>query len=177
MSKWNPFSRTYIVTCPDGTTRIIYKNIEKAFPLHIEGWEADFKGKLKTEMLGNAEVDSKYTSKVDALLIGLDDINNGVMMSFRSAYVGFESNPCENDEYFRKLIEKIHDEQRRLKALKMQLTGFVELIKSTKNIDSTIVLEKYYSLACRIGSSDIDKEIAPVAINEATEAAKIMMEP
>lgn len=123
MSKWNPFTKSYERKCLDGSIKTIYKKAEDAFPLLINGYDAKMSSKIKTELIDGAELSGSLKKNVDTLLYGLDDINNGLMMSFRAAYVGFQSDPCANNVFFLEQITQINEEQRRLRALKMQIRG------------------------------------------------------
>lgn len=175
MSKWNPFVTTYDVKCPDGSVKTVYKKVEGAFPLFVAGWEANISGKMKSELNVNGELTGGYKTKVDGLLYGLDEINNGVMMSFRSAYVGYQSDPCTNNDFLLSQIEKVNDEQRRLRALKMQIFGYVEMIKNNTN-NLKELAELYNDLVHRIGSSpEVGTAVVVGAIKSSTEAAKQLM--
>lgn len=175
MGKWNPFSNTYEVKCPDGSTKTVYKKIEDVFPLFIKGWEANISGKLKAELLENAELTGGYKTKVDGLLYGLDEINNGVMMSFRSSYVGYKSDPCANNAFLLSQIEKVNEEQRRLRTLKMQIYGFVEMIKNNTSTPNELA-QQYNELVNKIGSeAGSGTGLVLDAIKSSTEAAKKLM--
>lgn len=174
MAKWNPFSPTYTVKCPDGIKKILYKKVEDAFPLFIEGWEANVSTKIKKEALINGELDGSYKTKVDGLLYGLDEINNGMMLSFRSAYIGYQTDPCTNNSFLLTQIEKINEEQRRLRALKMQILGYVEMVKNnTDNTES--IAELYNDLIHKIGSPNLSNTGVLDAISSSTSAAKELM--
>lgn len=175
MAKWNPFSKSYQVRCPDGSIKTIYKNIDDAFPLSINGYEADISTKIKSEILKEAELDTKLKSRVDGLLYGLDEINNGLIMSFRSAYVGYQTDPCSNNGFLLDQITKINEEQRRLRALKMQIRGYVELAKSNPG-DSTKLAQLYNNLVDKIGSTSIGVVGVVDAINMSIDAAHDLME-
>lgn len=175
MASWNPLSKSYSVTCCDGSVKTVYKKIEDAFPLAIYGAETSISANLKAEMFENANLDAKMKSSVDGLLFGLDDINNGLMMSFRSAYIGFQTDPCTNNQFLIDQIEKINEEQRRLRALKMQIRGYVELVNSNPG-DTVKLAEQYSELVNRIGSTDLQSGAVVAAINNNKLAAAKMME-
>ena len=175
MSKWIPFFKSYNVKCRDGTTKTIYKKADDAFPLWINGYEANISATLRAEILSTAGIDSNLKSKVEGLLYGLDEINNGLMMSFRSAYVGYQSDPCSNNQFLINQIEKINEEQRRLRTLKIQIKGFVELATNNPD-DSTRLAEFYISLINSIGSSNLLSAGISEAIEISRNAAQALME-
>ena len=108
---------------------------------------------------------------------GLDDINNGMMLSFRSAYIGFHTDPCIYNQFFIIQIEKINEEQRRLRALKMQILGYIEMIKNNNNYPTQLA-KLYNELVEKIGSTDIkaNNDSVVEAIHSSTDAAKELME-
>ena len=175
MSRWNPFAKSYEKKCPDGTTKTVYKKVEDAFPLSINGYEAKISSKLKLELLEDVDLSGNLKTKVDGLLYGLDDINNGLMMQFRSAYVGYQTDPCANNEYLLIEIKKINEEQRRLRALKMQIRGFVEMLKS-KPAESSEIAVLYGNLVNKIGSESMGTSGITEAITSSKQAAKELME-
>lgn len=173
MAKWNPFAKSYDVKCCDGTKKTVYKKVEDAFPLAIAGYEHSISTNLKNEILKEANLDTTFKSKIDGLLFGLDDINNGLMMSFRSAYVGFQTDPCVNNQFLIDQIHLINEEQRRLRALKMQIRGYVELANSNPG-DTVKLAENYSDLVHQLGSSSMKAEVAVGAINSAKAVANAM---
>ena len=119
------------IKCQDGSVKQIFKNPDDAFPLLVKSYDANLTTKLKSDLLYDGELTGSIVGKVDALLFGLNDINSGVMMAFRSAYVGYAADPCGHGiDFLRTEIVKINDEQRHLKKLAMQIRGYVELAKS-----------------------------------------------
>ncbi len=174
MAKWNPFSKSYEVKCRDGSVKTIYKNVEDAFPLSINGYDTSISASVKSELLEESGLDSHFKSKVDGLLYGLDEINNGLMMSFRSAYVGYQTDPCVNTHFFLEQITKINEEQQRLRALKMQIRGYVELAKSNPG-DSSQLAEQYNKLVDNIGSTSLGVERVVNEIGISRDAAQELM--
>lgn len=175
MARWNPFSKSYEENCKDGSRKTVYKKVEDAFPLSINGYEANISSKIKSELLQDAELGGSYKTKVEGLLYGLDDINNGLMISFRSAYVGYQTDPCANNGFLLDEIRKINEEQRRLRALKMQIRGYVEMVKTNPG-NSTELAKIYNNLVNKIGSSSMGSAGVTDAINSSKVVAKELME-
>lgn len=175
MTIWNPFTKSYEVKCVDGSVKTVYKKVADAFPLAISGYEAKLTANIKSELLGEGGLDGNLKTKVDGLLYGLDEINNGLMMSFRSAYVGYQTDPCANNVFFLNQITKINEEQRRLRALKIQIRGYVDLAKSNLG-DSTQLAERYNNLVNKIGSESMGNAGVVEAICVTRDAAHELME-
>ena len=110
------------------------------------------------------------------MLYGLDDINNGMMLSFRSAYIGLTTDPCIYNDFFIVQIDKINEEQRRLRALKMQILGYIEMAKD-RNVESSELASLYNELVQKIGSSDAKSENDSIveAIQTSSDTAKKLM--
>jgi hypothetical protein len=174
MARWNPLSKSYHIKCGNGSIKTIYKKADDAFPLFISGYEGNISAKVNSELLKESELTANTKSKVDTLLYGLDDINNGLMMSFRSAYIGYQTDPCANNGFLLDQITKINEEQRRLRALKMQIVGYVELAKSNPG-DSTKLAELYSDLVNKIGSTSMGDAGVIEAISISRDAAHKFM--
>ena len=124
---------SYSVDCADGSTKTVYKNVNDAFPLFIEGWEGNLSAKLKSETIANGEFKTAYASKIDGLLYALDELNQGLMMTFRAVYVTYSSDPCGNSVFFQREVSRLLDEQRRLRALKIQIDALLRLAQNQHN--------------------------------------------
>jgi hypothetical protein len=72
-------------------------------------------------------------------------------------------------------ISKINEEQRRLRALKMQIRGYVELSRN-KSDDSVQLAELYSNLVNKIGSATMSSAGVVEAIVSATKASHELME-
>jgi hypothetical protein len=122
-----PFSKTFKHRCPDGTIRIIHRNVDTAFPLFIETANnktninldgiKGFKGKIKND----------YKTKIEGVLYELNEMNSSLMMKFRSAYILFQSNPCSSYEIFTSEIMKINSEHQNLMVLRTKIKGLIDL--------------------------------------------------
>ena len=176
MNRWNPFSKTYTVKCPDGSTKTVYKDIDKALPFHIQGWEGNISSKIKSEHIGNIEIGAEYQSKIEQLLIGIDDINNNVMIDYRLAYLAFQSDPCENNTFLITEIQKISEEQRRLKSFKILISSFIEMAKVNGENNSDRIVEVYCDIMRQMGlSNTCSQEEVMTELLESVENAKLLM--
>ena len=173
MSKWFPWSKTYTIICPDGTSRIIYKNIDDAFPLNMSGFETKMSGKFGTEDIKNLEIDADYKTKVENLLFGLDDINKDLMLTFRSAYMAYVTDPCTNSQYLTTQIEKITFEHSKLKKHKLQINSLVDMLKISNGNSSEVIMNTYCNIINEMGlNGECQKEIIVREMQLASEDAK-----
>jgi hypothetical protein len=161
-----PWSKTYQHRCPGGTVKIVYRNVDDAFPFYIKGWE----GQLDAKMQGApARVSAKYKSQVEGLLYGLDELNRGVIFDFRAAYIAYTGDPCGNGEFFQRQVDKIIHEQQRLRRLKVQIQGLISLAETHPN-NPEKVFPAFQQIADQLGG------LAPPAATtlEIAEVRKIM---
>lgn len=124
-----PFWRTYKVRCSNGHTKTVYRNVDDAFPLFIPGWKANLSAAGKALDKVTAELKGEYATAIHGLLFALDDLNQGLMMTFRGAYVVYQNDPCRHGDFFEREVAKLLDEQRRLRALKVQIDGLIEIAR------------------------------------------------
>ena len=101
--KW-PYSKTYKHKCPDETIKIVYKNIDDAFPLFIPGWEGKVKNNVKAIESISVSMDADYATKIQGLLYDLNEFNQSLVMNFRTIYAYFQSDPCSNNNFFQRQI-------------------------------------------------------------------------
>jgi hypothetical protein len=71
----------------------------------------------------------EYVTAIHGLLFSLDELNQGLMMTFRAAYIVYQNDPCSHSDFFEREIAKLLDEQRQLRALKVQIDGLIELAR------------------------------------------------
>ena len=123
------FWKTYKVRCPDGSLKTVYRNIDDAFPLYIPGWKAGVAATAKVGGKGSGELKGEYAAAMQGMLVALDEFNRGLMMKFRSAYVVYKSDPCCDNGFLQREVEKALDDHRRLQAAKMQLDAAIEFAR------------------------------------------------
>lgn len=122
-----PFAKTYRHRCPDGH-KILYKNIDDAFPLYIPGWQGNLDGQIGQLMgTGAVELKAEYSSRIQGLLYSLNDRNQSLMLNFRVVYAYYQSDPCRNGRFLERQVQRAIAEQDRLASLRIQIRGLVEL--------------------------------------------------
>jgi hypothetical protein len=162
------FSKTFKHKCPDGSVRIIHKDVDHAFPLFIPGFTTKLNGNLEAFTGNKANLSAEYENKIQGLLYGLDELNHGLMMMFRSTYLVYQSDPCANNDFFQRQIEKIIHEQNRMTALRFQVRGLISL--ASENSDHNEIMTVYLEIISSLGIKKGDQ--AATEITENRNAAK-----
>jgi len=133
-----PFSKTYKHKCPDGTIRIIHRNVDNAFPLFIQ----TAKSKTNADIQGikgvKGRLSTEHQTKIEGVLYELNEMNSSLMMKFRSAYILFQSNPCGSHETFSVEILKINNEHHSMMILRTKIKGLLDLA-GNNNIEALSV--------------------------------------
>lgn len=168
--KWS-FFKTYTVKCPDGTVKTVYRNVDDAFPFFIPGWKAKLKiaGKALEEVIG--ELKTEYSTAIQGLLFGLDDFNNGLMMTFRGAYIVYKNDPCKHGMFFEREVSKLLDDQSRIRTLKLQIDGLITLA-SLQSSNSSEITKTISKIVDQMGSLSLPE----LTRNRVVEARKITKE-
>ena len=169
-----PFGRTTRYMCPDGTTKIVYRNVDDAFPLYIPGWESKTSATAEAQQLGATKLTGEYASKIHGLLFSLDELNQSLMMNFRGAYVAFSADPCGNADLLRRQIERILHEQHRLQIIRVQIRGLIALAEATPS-DRDRIMEVFQTIVTAVGGPVI-ADAASAEISDARTAMKQLME-
>jgi hypothetical protein len=124
-----PLIKTYTVRCPDGSFRTVYKHVNDAFPLFLQGFHGKAQTSLNELKGASATLNAEYQSKVDGLLFSLDDFNQSLMMNYRATYVTYQADPCANLGYLKRQMERLVDQQNWLTTLRAKIRTLVELAK------------------------------------------------
>jgi hypothetical protein len=152
MALW---SKTYMVKCPDGTIRIVYKDADKAIPLSFRN--TDSKAKVDVEGLGGAT--AARTSKIQSVLISLSEKNESLVLNYRVAYLAYMSNPCQGYDRYQELVGNLALEQGQLTKAQMLVSTLTEL--ATRGTDGTEKFAETFSqIVDLIG---LDRYTAPPA--------------
>jgi hypothetical protein len=165
-----PWSQTYRVRCNDGSIKRVYKNIDNAFPLYIGGWKGDFESEVKALEKVDAKVKGGYESKIQGLLYSLDERNRSLMMSFRSIYITYGSDPCKHSAFFERQMGKLLEEQRQLSLIKIRIQGLIDLVKINPKINPKIS-ELFGDLVQELGGKSV-AEASAMEINDSMELMK-----
>jgi hypothetical protein len=120
----------YRVKCPDGSMKLVYRNVDDAFPLVFRGLETEFytaKGRLDAL---SASIDDKHRSMIESLLGAADEANNALMAKFRAAYLVYTTDPCSQSEYLATQLNQISEEYNRLTRVEHRVLSLISLVAS-----------------------------------------------
>jgi len=175
--RW-PFGKTYSVRCPDGSVKEVYRTIDDACPLYIQGIqrESSAKGGAAVKSAGvnlHGEAKKKYGSKIEALIFGIDELTQTVMINFRSVYLVFSADPCNNNSFLLRQVEMLVAEQQRVASLRIQASTLIALVQAQPG-NAVAILKQFKQLAVGIGGDlalEVVKEEAKEEIAEARQLA------
>ncbi|GGB18613.1 hypothetical protein [Puia dinghuensis] len=128
--------------------------------------EADLDVQKKAAIRLNAE----YATKIQGLLYSISEQNQSLMMTLRSAYIGFQTNPCEGDGFFLRHVESVNQGQYRLMELKAQIAGLIALAQAYPNSPEKLV-PVYLEIVGKLGGSAFN-EVVRAEIERNREIAK-----
>lgn len=172
------FGKTYSVRCRDGSIKEVYRSVDVACPLYIPGVEREVsaKGSGTAKSVGlslKGEAKKKYEKKIEALVFGIDELTQTVMINFRSVYLAFSSDPCSNNSFFLRQVEMLVGEQQRIAKLRIQAGTLISLVQAQP--DNVVeIMGLFKQLALNIGGNlgaEVIKEEAKKEINEARQLA------
>lgn len=149
-----PFWKTRRVKCKGGSEKTVYRNVDDAFPLYIPGCKASLASQLNVEDIAKSGITAEYASAIQGLVFRLDELNQGLMMQFRGAYVVYQNDPCLHGQFFQREVGKLLEDQRRLQAYKIQIDGLVSLAKLGLPGSASEFVKLYAAIIDRIGSMD-----------------------
>ena len=147
------FRKTYTVRCPDGSTREVYKNPDKAFPLHIRGFQTKVTGTATSNLHLQAKIGTEFQSRIHGLLYQIDEKNNHLMISFRTVYVVYQADPCNHSSFLLDETRQITRRYQDLQAHVLLIDAFIELAKTNRENLSTL-LDEFGKLQRKILSPD-----------------------
>lgn len=124
------WSRKYVVTCPDGTTRTVYYRIEDVFPLQLTHARRSATASISGLQKLKASAELKNDQRLAAVLAGIDRINQSMQTHFRAAYAVYEISPCTELPYFKAAVEKIIVDEQRLRAVETVVAKACEVVLS-----------------------------------------------
>ena len=117
------------------------------------------------------ELQAQYASRVQGLLFGLDELNQSLMLSFRSIYMVYESDPCSNGGFFQRGMERLVAEQQRISLLRIQVRALIELAKNHPG-ETQRILAVFREVAGSIGGHPA----VEAAVMEIQEERKLAQE-
>src|SRR5258708_2102114 len=120
-------SATFKHRCPDGSERLVYRNVDDAFPLYVSGWKAGAASSVSEFMGSRLDLRAEYEKHIYGLLVSINDRNSSIAMDFRVAYNVYQTSPCTQDEFFARRIAIMLDEKTRIENLWLRLRALITL--------------------------------------------------
>lgn len=132
----------------------------------------------------NLKVNGALNDEITAVNSRLDEINSSLMLSIRSLYAAYTTNPCEKSEWLSLMVERlVHNEQgarylavslRQLQAKVVGGTSLQEIQELITTLASTIQMRApLTNLGMEAASSLSDQWEKPIesdAVDESTDA-------
>ena len=166
--KW-PFGKTYDVECPDGTTKTVYRDVDKAFPFLIQGLRGKADANVSLKGI-KAKVGTEYVPLVQGLFLELNEQNQSLMLSFKAAYFVYKNDPCNYSSYFQDQVKKLLEDQSVLRRTKMQFHALIALAElDSDNREEIITVFK--DIVGQLGGPS-SAEVASLEIAEARSVSK-----
>lgn len=116
------------VTCPDGTKRFVYADLDRAFPYYLK--DASMAAKASVEGLEKVQgtLDASYAAQIRHVLVQLDQKSGSIQSHFRAAYVAYSAEPCGGIEKLNTAIEQIRQDEQALRAAELAINQLVALL-------------------------------------------------
>lgn len=128
-----PFSKIYKIRCKDGSIKTFIKDIDKAFPLSLRDYNTRLNTEITAQQEATVKLDAEFASKIQGLLYNITEENKSIMLEFRTTYIGYQSDPCNNNNFLIRQIEKASKRQQKITELKLKIGGLISLATAQPN--------------------------------------------
>ena len=169
----NPFSKYWIIKCPDESERIVYKKADDAFPMCFKNITSSFKTAFNALEKVQANLGTDFKIHIHDLLLKLDDINSSMQSQFRAAYIVYQSDPCNRSNYLADEIQKITERENFNRRLQIFMDKIILINKgqfSDTVLESLIIEAKSVLLGPSINQNILDR------LSEVTETVNAWQE-
>ena len=149
--------------------KLVYRNPDDAFPLHIRGSRAEVEGQIKAWEQVPANVKAAYETQVQGLLYGLNERNQSLMMTFRCVYIVYTADPCANAEFLKRRVEKMTEDDNNSLLLTISVHGLIELISAHPQPHDQVlalygeIVQRLYGVSDRLAATAEIEETRQVA--------------
>jgi hypothetical protein len=165
-----PWSKHYHRRCPDGSTKLVHKNVDEALPLHV----GDHRNDVRTErnMLQEvpAQVREAQGNRIEGVLVVLDEQSHQLVYAFRVAYLDYSNDPCSNNDRFQRQLDRLLEERHRLSVARVQLQALLELAKNQPHRTDAI-LQMFKDVTQQLRGEPIS-EVASMEVKESQNDAR-----
>jgi hypothetical protein len=142
--------------CKDGSVKVVYRDVNDAFPLFIEDFKGSVDGNLEAIKGAPVKVRADYETKIKGLTFELDELNKSLMMSFRTVYLVFQSDPCNDDGFFKRQTERLLLEHSRNTTFREQIRYLINIAEMNPDHPER-VLPVYKQILNQMGGTTIQK--------------------
>ncbi len=125
----------YIVRCPDGTVRQVYRNVDDLIPLVFKIENADVALGFQTDAGGSAGIKATYAAHVDYIRSGLNERRIKMIDAYRLAYGVYAADPCGRLDFLERKTEGLLADQSRDENARLKFIAFMEFLHSDSSSD------------------------------------------
>ena len=122
------FGRLHKIKCPDGTTRLVYHDVDLEFPIYTKEIKTNASANLDVVNQIRGELGSQYSSAVADLLVKIDSANASTQMHYRAAYATYTTNPCKNDDFLQRATDSIRFEEGKYREAGIRLQAISTIL-------------------------------------------------
>lgn len=169
--RW-PFQKTEKIKCPDGTIRIVYKDLDDAFPLVAKDWvrTRGVTVRILEELKGS--LSSHSQNLISGFLFDLDDANKSMQLEFRKVYATYQGEPCNSHEWLKQEVEEIIREERKLRRIQLIFCGIKSLIDH--GADPQLLNELITEVLAEFRKPEAEKEISNAFLEAGRDVSRWM---
>jgi hypothetical protein len=163
------FGKTYKHRCPDGSRKIVHRNVDDAFPFALKETEVKFATELDALAAGvQGQFGVEMRDKVAGLLFEFNEQNKSLIASFRAIYTGYQSDPCSHSDTYMRAMQSAVDEINRQTRFQMQIKALLALAQA-EGADHGEIMRQFTRI-CGVSDGKLP-EAASEAIGEARDDA------
>ncbi len=132
------FGKTRKVKCLDGTSRYVAKRIADAIPLELKNRESNGNLQMRVpEATVSGGVNLK--SSIGAIVFAINERNASQVIDFQMAYSVYQNDPCGENDFLKRQVEKIRDERNFLSKLEIRANTLIEMLKNNPDNGDRII--------------------------------------
>lgn len=146
--------------------------MDDALPLHLPGFRASADASV-AGVLGSPAIRAEYETKIQGLLYSLSEKNNSLMMTFRSAYLVYQADPCRYGDYLADRVRELIADQQRLTNCGLLVRGLIDLAASHPDRPD-LWMNAFLTVVAKMGGAgpEIEAVAAAAAIDANRQAAR-----
>ena len=128
------FGKRYVVKCPDGTKKYVFRNPEDAFPILATAKmkEGKLTGSGSGESVIAAAIEGKSSSELDRLFLQLEKSIQFYIAQLIGAYSNYTNDPCAYAEEYRRSVDTATANLLRIQHAQQSIAGIVDLTREGK---------------------------------------------